>query len=249
MKKIALLFLISITAFLYFKDEEVVQTEPSVNTEESMPQVVIKNTPARNKQVVETNRQEYSEIGPVVFNKDLAFESTDYYDAFLNAYKAKDEDVVIKLGTNLLLIPDKYSAYFWYGNLCHAVHILLGKTYLSSNNIEKAEYHLLKSVDNKCIEKSIDQMYSPQLSSFGPDRSLAFSLYEKGRKDSVINFFNLTKEFWHQGLKDGTIDRAIENLLTIDLSYEQEDDPNFPFEPVAYVIDYEKAPMATSRDK
>lgn len=182
------------------------------------------------------------------FNINTAFESKDYYMSFLNAFHSKDIEKVLKMGKNLLLIPDRYSQYFWYGNLCHAVHIIMGKTYLASGDIKNAVVHLIKSVDNKCIEHSVDQKYSPQLNSFGPDRSLAFDLYQEGERDSIILFFEKTKTFWDSGLEDGLIEMAINNIKVQDLSYDQEDDNSFPFERVAYVINYEKAPMPSQHN-
>ena len=267
MKKLVFVFLISISGYIYLTREQAIEVEPSESrlstavrkeiSKDLKPEGTnIKIDAARSlhkkshdfkREEVITNQEKVLKE-PLVFDIDSSFESTEYYDRFLDAYKNRNNEAVIEFGENLLKIPDRYSSYYWYGNLCHAVHIILGKTYMTSDNVEKAEYHLLKSVSNKCIEKSFDKKYSPQLSSFGPDRSLAFSLYEKGRVDSVVKFFELTKKFWDEGVEDGTIDKAIKNLLTTELSYEQEDDPNFPFMPVAYIINYEKAPMAKRID-
>ncbi len=190
---------------------------------------------------------EQKTVEPSDFDLDTSFETTDYYDAFLSAYNKKKYEDVILFADNLLKVPDKYSSNFWYGNLCHATYIILGKAYFIMGNIEKAELNLIKSVDNECIEKSIDKKYSPQLMSFGPDRSLAHSLYLKGRRKAIIHFFELTKRFWESGTQDGIIEKAISNIKTTDLSYEQEKDSDFPFEPVSYTIDYSKAPMSKSR--
>ena len=54
MKKLAFVFLISITSYMYFKDEKVIKTNPreilqsqNINEEntKAMPQVIVKNEP------------------------------------------------------------------------------------------------------------------------------------------------------------------------------------------------------------
>lgn len=263
MKKILFLILCLILVVFYFQDEKVTDNNPldselvvkeishdklplqktvkhieTPNTLESVPRVI-----REKKEIMPFVEQKTVE--PSDFNLENSFETTDYYDAFLNAYNKEKYEEVVLYAENLLKIPDKYSSNFWYGNLCHATYIILGKTYLFLKNIEKAEFYLIKSVNNKCIEKSIDGKYSPQLMSFGPDRSLAHSLYLKGRRKSILHFFELTKKFWESGVQDGIIENAISNIKTTDLSYEQEDDSNFPFEPTSYTVDYSNAPMSS----
>jgi hypothetical protein len=180
------------------------------------------------------------------FDLNTSFESPEYYDSFLKAFKEDNYSKVISISQNLLMIPDHYKSQFWYGDLCHAVYILLGKTYLAHGEIHKAQEALIKSVNNKCVKNSQDMSYSPVLSSFGPDRTLAYSLFEKGKKGTVIKFFELTKKFWESGVEEGVIDRAIANLLVVEKNYEQEDDPYFPFKAIGHTVNYEKAPMRKS---
>lgn len=260
MKKIFLLVVIIIVFFTYTNkettddkkislDSKIVKVKKNIHSNiksHDSDSKLINNHNKKN--IAQISDERSQKISLFEFNINTAFESKDYYMSFLKAFHSKDVETVFKMGKNLLLIPDRYSQYFWYGNLCHAVHIIMGKTYLSAGDIKNAVVHLIKSVDNKCIEHSIDQKYSPQLNSFGPDRSLAFDLYQEGERDSIILFFEKTKTFWDSGLEDGIIDKAINNIKVQDLSYDQEDDSSFPFERVAYVINYEKAPMPSQRN-
>ena len=96
-----------------------------------------------------------------------------------------------------------------------------------------AEKHLLESVTPKYVLKTEDKLFSPQLSSFGPDTSLAYDLYLKSRYDTVIEYFEKTKIFWQSGIEDGTIDRAILNIQKKkngDSDNYADDEENFPFE-------------------
>lgn len=264
MKKILFLFSLFVLVFLsiYSDDSEisseVIDGESVMITTNKNPSFKKINTSKTIKQLPKpknesskttTELDSHNESHRLFeFNIETAFESTEYYDEFLKAYKNNDHDKVIAYGLNLLKIPDSYSSQFWYGNLCHAVHIILGKTYLSSGDLQKAKEHLINSVKNKCIENSIGREYSPQLSSFGPDRSLAYTLYKSGERQVVLDFFELARAFWLSGVDDGTIDNAVSNIQVLDLTYEQEDDETFPFPPVKYAIDYEKAPMSKATD-
>lgn len=152
--------------------------------------------------------------------------------SFLHAFQNGRFEDAIKYGENLLKIPDQYSQNWWYGNLLHTTHIILGKIYLSQGKIQLAEKHLLASVDEKYILNSADKDFSPQLASFGPDTSLAYDLYLKKRYDTVISFFHKTKHFWASGVEDGTINKAILNIQKMKNGEAEnyiDDDSDFPF--------------------
>jgi hypothetical protein len=185
-------------------------------------------------------------IKPDDFNISTAFETDTYHNAFLSSYRKGSYKEVIEFGKNLLKIPNSYASNFWYGDFCHQTNIILGKIYLKTGNIKNAEYHLIKSVDKRYIKASFKEIYSPTLASFGPDRSLAYDLFKKGRRKSIINYFQRTKSFWKTGVENGIIDKAIYNIVndkSDDQVYMDQDDSNYPFRRTEYVVDYDKSPI------
>lgn len=172
-------------------------------------------------------------VNPRDFNLETSFNDNSYQLSFFHAYQKGQYTEALEYGENLLKIPDNYSKNWWYGNLLHTTHIILGKIYLLKGNIKMAEKHLLESVTPKYVLKTEDKLFSPQLSSFGPDTSLAYDLYLKSRYDTVIEYFEKTKIFWQSGIEDGTIDRAILNIQKKkngDSDNYADDEENFPFE-------------------
>lgn len=74
-----------------------------------------------------------------------------------------------------------------YGNAIHHSNLMLGKIALKKGDLQNAKHFLIKAGNTPG---------SPQLNSFGPNLSLAKQLLEKGEKEVVIEFLNLSKKFW-----------------------------------------------------
>lgn len=167
------------------------------------------------------------------FNIATSFKDNTYQLSFLNAFQNDKYSEAIAFGENLLKIPDSYGQNWWYGNLTHTTNIILGKISLAQGNIKKAEMYLLASVQEKYISNSKSKNLSPQLSSFGPDTSLAYDLFLLERYDVVIDYFKKTKFFWTSGVEDGSIDEAILNVQKAKNGEEDnlsDSESEFPFE-------------------
>ena len=255
MKNIVILTgIIFIIIFIYYKNKdnpkEIIQQQTvhpikkitkKANVEiesHAKEQIVLNNQKNESPDFIVEDEEEKKEetkfnlIAPDNFNIETSFENNNYFMSFLNSFYLQDYDKTIKYAENLLKVPSRYASNHWYGRICHGTNIILGKTYLAKGNIKKAESYLMKSVDKVYINQSRGQIFSPTLSSFGPDRSLAYDLYKKGRKQIVIKYFEATKRFWKHGIEDGIIEKAINNVKGTNSgsdSYFEEDDPNFPF--------------------
>jgi hypothetical protein len=73
------------------------------------------------------------------------------------------------------------------GNAVHSGNLILGRVALEMGNIEEAKSRLLASGKTQG---------SPNLSSFGPNMSLAKGLLELGENAVVLEYFQLCAEFW-----------------------------------------------------
>ena len=74
-----------------------------------------------------------------------------------------------------------------YGNLLHDGHIIQGHVHLRQGDIARAESELRAAGTSPG---------SPQLDSFGPDLSLAWSLLELGRDSAVLDYLHGISRFW-----------------------------------------------------
>ena len=74
-----------------------------------------------------------------------------------------------------------------YGNVIHSAHALLGRAALREGDQAAAAGHLLKAGATPG---------SPQLSSFGPDFTLARELLEAGDAKTVLAYLDLVQKFW-----------------------------------------------------
>ncbi len=74
-----------------------------------------------------------------------------------------------------------------YGNAIHNGHIYLGKIALIHGDKDGALRHL---------QDAAKTPGSPQLNSYGPDKTLASSLLEVGENDAVLEYFRACANFW-----------------------------------------------------
>lgn len=82
-----------------------------------------------------------------------------------------------------------------YGNTVQDYNLVLGRLALKADDLQTARERLIASVQSKG---------SPQMSSFGPNVSLARDLLARGDKSIVLEYFELCRKFWklHRGRLD-----------------------------------------------
>jgi tetratricopeptide (TPR) repeat protein len=103
------------------------------------------------------------------------------------AFDAGEMDKASQYAEELLKAGRKLPKDWNYGNAIHHGNNLLGRVALKKGKVEQAEEYLLKAGQTPG---------SPQLDSFGPKMSLAKELLEAGKKDTVLQYFELCRKFW-----------------------------------------------------
>jgi len=103
------------------------------------------------------------------------------------AFIAGDLDKAQTYATQLVEMAPQYPNDWNYGNAIHDGYMILGRVALVRGSVALAEQDLLNAGSTKG---------SPQLNSFGPNVSLAKDLLEKGRADTVLQYFALCRNFW-----------------------------------------------------
>ncbi len=101
-----------------------------------------------------------------------------------------------KYATELLGLAPKYQTNWNYGNAIQDGNLVLGRIALREGQVEEAKRRLLESGRSPG---------SPQLDSFGPNLSLAKELLEKGERETVLQYFELCRNFWKRD--HGQLDR------------------------------------------
>ncbi len=189
------------------------------------------------KNIEQSNSQNSNNIRKnelsVVFNINSSFDDREYFNTLIDSYEDGNYLQSLTIAKNILLIPDKYSDEWWYGDLIHMTNIVLANIYLKKGDIEECEKYLNLSVSSQYIDKTRHKEYSPSLYSFGPDTEVAFELYKKGRRDSIIQYFLQTKQFWKSGIESGEIDRAIRNINN-NVQYDERD-VDLPFQSRSFI--------------
>ena len=74
-----------------------------------------------------------------------------------------------------------------YGNVIHHANLVLGHLALSSGNVEEAKRRLLAAARTPG---------SPQLGTFGPNMTLAKELLQRGHRDVVLQFLEMSRKYW-----------------------------------------------------
>jgi tetratricopeptide (TPR) repeat protein len=88
-----------------------------------------------------------------------------------------------------------------YGLAIHHGNLVLGRLALRADNVDKAKTFLLAAARTPG---------GPQLSSFGPNMSLAQELLDRGEKQTVLEYLELCKAFWTN--PRNSLDRWIETI-------------------------------------
>ena len=123
------------------------------------------------------------------FSKSLEPESAYYTKGVLckSAFEADEIDISEKCAKEYLSEANNFSDDWNFGNAIHDSNILLGRICLKRNYIQGANTFLLKA--------SVTPG-SPQLSSNGPDFTLARELFDLGQVDPVSKFLESSKKYW-----------------------------------------------------
>jgi hypothetical protein len=95
-----------------------------------------------------------------------------------------------KLAQRLLKQAASMRTNWNYPNAVHHANLVLGRVSLAKGNLNEARAYLLRAADVKG---------SPQLSSFGPNLTLASELLAKGDKATVLKYLNRCRKFWGLG--------------------------------------------------
>jgi hypothetical protein len=83
------------------------------------------------------------------------------------------------------------------GNAVHHGHLVQGRLALRAGDVAAAKAELLEAGKTTG---------SPQLNSFGPNMMLAKELIEKGKRDVVLEYFDLCRKFWNDERDLKTLD-------------------------------------------
>ena len=108
----------------------------------------------------------------------------------LRALERGDIDRAENLANELLSLAEIFPKDWNYNNAIHKGHTIIGSVLLLRGDLEGAGRELIESGD---VEGS------PQLSTFGPNMSLARELLRKNQKDTVLIYLDKCKRFWEMG--------------------------------------------------
>ena len=103
------------------------------------------------------------------------------------AFSDDNLDLARELAIEYLEIASSRKENWNYGNALHHSNLILGRIALKNEDLITAKKHLIIAGATPG---------SPQLNSFGPNMRLAKELLEKGEKETVIQYINMTKRFW-----------------------------------------------------
>ena len=135
----------------------------------------------------ERGRQEQAQKAAEAANPDPAAGFYEATKAAPKALLAGNFDQAEKLAADLLNDADRWKDNWNYGNAIHVGNLVLGHVALKRNKVDDAKEFLLKAARTPG---------SAQLHSFGPNMLLAKELLAKGERQVVIQYLELSREFW-----------------------------------------------------
>ena len=97
-------------------------------------------------------------------------------------------DTAVRIAEETLTAAPRFMREWDYGNAVHHAHLVLGHVALARGSTDDAVKHLLEAGKTPG---------SPQLNSFGPNMGLARDLLVAGRKDDVLQYFDLCRASWN----------------------------------------------------
>ena len=114
-------------------------------------------------------------------------------DAAKQSYELGRIDDARKYANELLALAPKFLKDWNYGNAIQDGNLVLGRIALKEGRVDEAKQRLLEAGKSPG---------SPQMNSFGPNMSLARDLLEKGERETVLQYFELCREFWEMGQRN-----------------------------------------------
>lgn len=118
-------------------------------------------------------------------------EDVTYNEAAKMAYLAGNKAKVVYYVKKMEEM--KLPAEHWnYSNTIHDINLYRGMMELDEGNVENARVHLVDSVGGG---------KGPQISSFGPDMSLAKRFYDLGERELVVEYLKKADAFWDEDLE------------------------------------------------
>ena len=116
-------------------------------------------------------------------------------DAAKESFEVGKIEDAQKYSKTLLMLAPKFQGDWNYGNAIHDGNLVLGRIAVREGRTEEAK---------KCLLAAGKSPGSPQMNSFGPNMSLAKDLLEKSERDTVLQYFDLCRNFWK--MDDGKLD-------------------------------------------
>lgn len=121
----------------------------------------------------------------MMVNEDMRFSMLNNLAKL--SFEAGDAAKAEKYARELLDTASGKQEHWNYWNAVFDGNLVLGRIALAGGKTKEAREFLMKSAEIAG---------SPQLSTFGPNLTLAKDLFEKGEKDAVLKFFKRFSMFW-----------------------------------------------------
>jgi len=108
-------------------------------------------------------------------------------DAARESFNAGQTEEARRYANELIELAKEFPSNWNYGNAIHQGNLVLGRIAVKEGDLGAARDYLLKAGNTTG---------SPQLNSFGPNMSLAKDLLEQGDRETVLQYFDLCRQFW-----------------------------------------------------
>ncbi len=149
-------------------------------------------TPPSMEELIRSQAQEeYEEAAMILGHSDSS--SVQFHalgSAAKGAFVVGRPDEALGYAQELLELAPRFKGDWNYGNAIHDGNLVLGRVAVKEGRLDDARQYLLAAGKTPG---------SPQLDTFGPNMSLAKDLLEAGEKESVLQYFDLCKQFWKMG--------------------------------------------------
>lgn len=135
----------------------------------------------------ERSREDQAQKAKEAATPDPAAGFYDRTKAVPKALLAGEFDRAEKLATDLLSEAENWKDNWNYGNAVHIGNLVLGHAALKRDKVDDAKEFLIRAARTRG---------SSQLSTAGPNMLLAKELLAKGERQVVINYIEISRNFW-----------------------------------------------------